>query len=260
MSLTPDDISLENLRKYRDKQLVEGRFSGAQTTQRKIEERIGQPDQTAALSEGRDRRLHAEIDDLDELKQRRDDAEMFGFERLASKYDERIAALEEKQKDEAALSEQEETRTALAAPDDETLAKTEAALGASDVVASAERGQSPPQYVFDAYGIDPRDYDDEYELRSELRDATAKRLKSEDEEVSKERAALGINDRADLDGGGQTAAGLIRDRYGLDPSDYDDAEELRDAITEQGGYKSGVTDTSKTNFSALSANRKNGDS
>ena len=255
MSPSTDDIPLDQLRKYRDKQLVEGRFAGAKTTQRKIEERIGQPDQTAALEGGRDRRLHAEIDDLDELRERRDDAEMFGFDQLAEEYGDRIAALEGEQEDEAALSEQEQTRAALAAPDEETLETTEAALGASDVVEAAERGQSPPQYVWDAYEIDPRDYG-EYDLRAALRDATPKRLQKQDEGVSTARAALSLNERAELDHSDTTAAELIRERHDIEPDDYDDPEELRAALVAKSGYESGVTDTSESNFSALSANKK----
>lgn len=36
-----------------------------------------------------------------------------------------------------------------------------------------------------------------------------------------------------------TPAGLIRERYGLEPENYEDVEELRAAIVAQGGYRSG---------------------
>lgn len=249
-----EGISVDSLRRYRDEQLQKGQFGPAETTQQVIDQKLDEPDATAALSAGRDERLHAPIDDLDELEKRQSRAEYCGFDRLASDYADRIAELQpDEEPSEAALEEQ--TRAALAEPDAETREHAAAALGADDAVKSTERDQEPAQYLFDRYGIDPREYDNEYDLRRAVRNADPQRLDDGDDGVSKERAALGISDRADLDQGGQTAAGLIRDRYGLDPEDYESAEALRDAIVAQGGYKSGATDTSDTTFSALSANR-----
>lgn len=108
--------------------------------------------------------------------------------------------------------------------------RREVGFAADDVVEAAERGQAPTQYVYDAYGLDPRDFEDEYELRDALRDAELRRLPEQQEEITTAHAALSIADRAKLDTGGQTPAGLIRERYGLERDNYDDAEELRDAI------------------------------
>lgn len=127
-------------------------------------------------------------------------------------------------------------------------------FAADDVVEAAERGQAPTQYVYDAYGLDPRDFEDEYELRDALRDAELRRLPEQQEEITTAHAALSIADRAELDTGGRTPAGLIRERYGLELDNYDDAEELRDAIVAQGGYKSGIGTGSERFYSALSSN------
>ena len=268
--MSSDSKTLSELRQLRDSSLKVGFISSAKQYNAEIEERTGESENVdsnaaAALSADADPRLHAPLEDPDEVRERFEKAERHDFAALAEAYSERHEELTgealadpEPEPSEAALEEQ--TRAALAEPDGELLDRTEAALGADDVVEAAERGQSPPQYVFDAYGRDPRDFDDEYELRAALRDAEPKRLPQQEEEISTARAALSVADRADLDTGGQTPAGLIRSRYGLEPNDYEDAEELRAAIVAQGGYKSDVSNTPESRFSALSANRKNGDS
>lgn len=233
-------VTLSGLRNYRDEQLAKGQFGPAETTQQAIDKKLeerGETDETAALEAGRDERLHPPIDDVEELETRRSRAEYCGFAALAEDYAERIDELtpdEDEEPSEAALEEQK--RAALAEPNEDVLEQTEAALGASDVVEAAERGQPPTQYVYDAYGHDPRDFDDEYELRAALRDAEPKRLPKQEEEISTAEAALSVGDRNRIAARDTTAAELIEREYGLDPDDYDDVEELRAAIHAEGGF------------------------
>lgn len=261
---------LDELRAKRDKALRVGFFNLARDFTDRLEQQAGQSENAdenaaAALSADADPRLHRTLDDAEEIKERHEKAARNGFPSVADRYSERYEqvtgeALETEDEetneqadegDEAALSEEEQTRAALAAPDDGTLAKTEAALGASDVVEAAERGQSPPQYVYDAYGVDPRDYSDEYELRSEIRDATPKRLKQEADEVSDAEAALSVADRNRIADKDVTPEELIRREFDLEPAEFDSADELREAVREAGGF-SKENDAAPSRLSAFS--------
>lgn len=251
-----DDVPTEELRRHRDEQLVKGLFASAQNTQQKIEERIGGPDETAALSEDRDRRLHEPLDDPEELKERRDDAEEWGFQKLAREYSARLDEITpDPEPDEAALEQQ--TRAALAEPSEEVRERAEAALGADDAVESTDRGMEPAEYLFARYGLDAREYSDGYALREAVRDAEPQRMDDTDDGVSTAHAALSIRDRADLDHSTSSAVELIQERYGIDATRFDSAEALRDAIDAQGGDETGDTNMAETRFSALSANRRN---
>lgn len=252
-----DDVPLSGLRNLRDEQLVKGLFATADTTQQKINERLDGEDETAALSSGRDQRLHEPLDDLDELRERRDDVETWGFPALAEEYDERINELEDDRKDEAALKERRR-RAALAEPDPDVREITQAALSSEDAAESTKRNQPAPLYVYERYDVDPRDFEDEYSLRGALREAEPKRVPHEEtEEVSMERAALSVAERAELDSSGQTASELIEERHGIDPDNHEDVGALRAAILDTNGEWKGTGEAGERYHSALSANLSN---
>lgn len=249
-----DDVSVASLRRHRDEQLQKGQFGPAEHTQRFIDDKLdGEADETAALSAGRTERLHAPIDDVEELEKRQSRAEYCGFDRLAEDYASRINEITpDEEPSDAALEEQ--TRAALAEPSPEVGDRAAAALGSDDAVQSTERGQTAAQYLFDRYGIDSREFSGEYELRDAVRDAEPRRLDTPDDGVSMEYAALSLADRAALDGDTTPAADFIRQEYNVEPEDFEDVEALRDAIAAAGGYDEGTGETPEQFTSALSAN------
>lgn len=236
--MSGEEVTVSGLRAYRDELIEKGNFPAAETVQQRLDDETGVVGETAALESGRDERIHEPIDDLDELRQRKEEAAYYGFPKLAEDYDKRIEKLtpdEDEEPSAAALEQQK--RAALAEPDDDLDERTRAALTARDAVNVTERGQPAPQYVFDHYDVDPREYDDEYALRSKLASIDPKRPEPEEETVSDAEAALSIGDRGRLAHSDKSRRQFIREQYGVEPDDYDDVEDLREAIREAGGYE-----------------------
>lgn len=166
MSGAWDDESLEELREKRDASLRFGWFAGADTIDSEIKERTGNDEKTsAALIKGDDEQIFDDsIEDPDELEQRYEKAKHWDYDGIAEAYGKKLAAMGEFDRidvdlaglnvegmDEATLEEQE--RAALAEPSERVREMTHAALSADDAVQTTDRGQTAPQYVYDAYGL-----------------------------------------------------------------------------------------------------------
>lgn len=206
-----------------------------------------------------------------------------GLDTAAEYYNRKIAALTGEPQDgaqgggnesnvEAAAEESgdntEDVEAALADAGEDVRELSRAALSADDAAQMTAHSLPAAQYIYARYGEDPREYTNEYALREALRDTDADRLRrdTDDDNSSMARAALSLRDRARLDNGGVTAAGLIREKYDLDPEAFDDPEELRDAIVERGAYDTDDGETTDQfrsvaalSTTRLSPNAKNGD-